>query len=87
MRSYFVTSYSLVNAIRAFVFHEKYLSYARILREESLFFALNENSRFICQGLKRYANYSNSISLPFAKGQKHIYFVVAAASHFVSTIK
>ena len=45
----FLTSYSLVNAIRAFVFHDKNLSYARISREESLLFALNENSRFISQ--------------------------------------
>ena len=56
-----------MNAIRAFVFHEKNLSYARSLRGESLLFALNENSRFISQCLKRYTNYSNSISHPFAK--------------------
>ena len=41
MRSYFLTSYFLVNAICAFVFHEKNLSNARSLREESLLFAFN----------------------------------------------
>ena len=55
-------------ATRAFVFHETILSYALILREESLLFALNENGRLISQCLKRYTNYSNSISVPFAKG-------------------
>ena len=54
-------------SIRTFVFYEKNVSYARILREESLLFALNENSRFNSQCLKRYTNYSNSISLPFAR--------------------
>ena len=53
--------------IRTFVFCEKNVSYARILREESLLFALNENSRFNSQCLKRYTNYSNRISLPFAR--------------------
>ena len=56
-----------VFSIRTFVFYGKKVSYARILREESLIFALNENSRFNSQCLKRYTNYSNSISLPFAR--------------------
>ena len=58
---------NFVFSIRTFVFYEKNVSYARILREESLLFALNENSRFNSQCLKRYTNYSNSISLPFAR--------------------
>ena len=58
---------NFVFSIRTFVFYEKSFSYARILREESLLFALNENSRFNSQCLKRYRNYSNSISLPFAR--------------------
>ena len=58
---------NLVFSIRIFVFYEKNVSNARILREESLLFALNENSRFNSQCLKRYTNYSNSISLPFAR--------------------
>ena len=53
MRSYFLTSYSLVNFIRAFAFYEKNLSYARILREESLLCVFNENSLFNFQGLRR----------------------------------
>ena len=57
---------NFVFSIRTFVFYEKKVSYAHILREESLIFALNENSRFISQCLKRYTNYSISISLPFA---------------------
>ena len=58
---------NFVFSIRTFVFYEKSVSYARILREESLSFPLNENSRFNSQCLKRYRNYSNSISLPFAR--------------------
>ena len=58
---------NFVFSIRTFVFYEKNVSYARILREESLLFALNENSRFNSQCLKRYRNYSKSISLPFAR--------------------
>ena len=58
---------NFVFSIRTFVFYEKSVSYARILREESLLFALNENSRFNSQCLKRYRKYSNSISLPFAR--------------------
>ena len=58
---------NFVFSIRTFVFYEKNVSYARILREEPLLFALNENSRFNSQCLKRYRNYSNSISLPFAR--------------------
>ena len=58
---------NFVFSIRTFVFYEKNVSYARILGEESLIFALNENSRFNSQCLKRYRNYSNSISLPFAR--------------------
>ena len=57
---------NFVFSIHTFVFYEK-VSYARILREESLIFALNENSSFNSQCLKRYSNYSNSISLPFAR--------------------
>ena len=37
---------NFVFSIRTFVFYEKKVSFARILREESLIFALNENSRF-----------------------------------------
>ena len=58
---------NFVFSIRSFVFYEKNVSYARILREELLLIALNENSRFNSQCLKRYTNYSNSISLPFAR--------------------
>ena len=58
---------NFVFSIRTFVFYEKKVSYARILREESLIFALNENKRFNSQCLKRYTNYSKSISLPFAR--------------------
>ena len=58
---------NFVFSIRTFVFYNKNVSYARILREELLLFALNENSRFNSQCLKRYTNYSNSISLPFAR--------------------
>ena len=58
---------NFVFSIRTFVLYEKSVSYARILQKESLLFALNENSRFNSQCLKRYRNYSNSISLPFAR--------------------
>ena len=37
---------NFVFSIRTFVFYENKVSFARILREESLIFALNENSRF-----------------------------------------
>ena len=43
---------NFVFSIRALVFYEKNVSYARILREESLLFALNENSRFYFSMLK-----------------------------------
>ena len=78
---------NFVFSFRTFVFYEKKVSYARILREESLIFALNEKIRFNSQCLKRYTNYSNSISFTFASELKHISFVVAAASHFVNAIK
>ena len=58
---------NFVFSIRTFVFYKKKVSCARILREELLIFALNENSRFNSQCLKRYTNYSNSISLLFAR--------------------
>ena len=58
---------NFIFSIRTFVFYAKNVSYARILQEESLLFALNENSRFNSQCLKCYTNYSNSISLPFAR--------------------
>ena len=44
---------NFVFSLRTFVFFEKNVSYARILREESLLIALNENIRFNSQCLKR----------------------------------
>ena len=75
---------NFVFSIRTFVFYEKKVSYARILREESLIFALNENSRFNCQCLKRYTNYSNSISLPFARN-KNIFLLWWRRRHILWT--
>ena len=64
---------NFVFSVRTIVFYEKNVSYARILREESLLFALNENSRFNSQCLKRYTNYSNSLSL--LQGNKNIFIL------------